>query len=159
MNAAVTEKLSALQSGNHPEYPLLIGNAEPSLEADQVPHLSRPILPPELDHRVGLPAAAWVGKAHRLHRAEAQRLPAPPRHLLDRQAALEVRHLVELVPVMLVRLDECIEESLVSRAVERRVEVVVALSLAVAREGIQSALIERIVGDHRRDRIVKRQRR
>ncbi len=67
---------------------------------------------PQLNDRIRLLAASWIRKSDRLHRAEAERLPAPLRHLLDWNASLEVRHLVELVPVMLIRFDERIEESL-----------------------------------------------
>ena len=99
-----------------PEHALLLGNPEPRLEADQVPHLARPVLPPELHHRVRLAAGARIGQADRLHRAEAQRLAAAARHLLDRQAALEVRHLVELVAVVLVGREQRVDERLVCRA-------------------------------------------
>ena len=78
--------------------------------ADQVPHLPRPVLAAELHHRVRLAAGARIGQADRLHRAEAERLPAAPGHLLDRQAALEVGHLVELVALVLVGLDQRVEE-------------------------------------------------
>ena len=99
-----------LEPGDHPEHPLLLRDPEPGLEADQVPHLPGAVLPAELHHRVRLAAGARIGQAHRLHRAEAQRLAPAARHLLDRQAALEVRHLVELVAVVLVGRDQRVEE-------------------------------------------------
>ena len=94
-----------------------------------------------------LPAGARIGQADRLHRAEAERLAAAPRHLLDRQAALEVGHLVELVALVLVGLEQRVEEALVPSRVDRRVEVVVALALAVAGERVEPLVIERVVDD------------
>ena len=115
MDAAEAQELRLAEAGNHPEHPLLLRDPEPGLEADQVPHLPRAVLAPELHHRVRLAAGARIGQAHRLHRPEPERLPAAARHLLDRQAALEVGHLVEVVPLVLVGGDERVEEALVAR--------------------------------------------
>ena len=105
-----------------------------------------------------LPAGARVRQPHRLHRPEPQRLPSPPRHFLDRQAPLEVRNLVELVALVLIGGEEGIEKRLVARAVERGIEVVVPPALSVPRQGIEAGMIERVVGDDRRDRVVERER-
>ncbi len=110
MDAPEAEVLRLLESRDHAEHPLLLGDPEPGLEAHQVPHLPRPVLAAKLYHRVRLAAGARVGQPDRLHRAEPERLAAAPRHLLHRQAALEVRHRVELVALMLVGLEQRVEE-------------------------------------------------
>src|SRR5689334_23748527 len=43
-----------------------------SLEPDQVPHLSRPIVLSKLDHRVRLSPGPRVRKAERLHRSRSE---------------------------------------------------------------------------------------
>ena len=53
------------------------------------------------------------GEPDRLHRAEAQRVDAAPRHLLDRQAALEVERLLEVVQRQHLGGDERGDERLV----------------------------------------------
>ena len=134
------------------------GDPEAGLEADQVPHLARLVLTAQLHRRVRLAAGSRVVQADRLHRAEPQRLAAALRHLLDRQAALEVRHLVELVAVKLVGGRQRVDERFVLFARQRRVEVVVAVALAPARLGVEHVVIERLGADDRRNRIVERQR-
>ena len=101
---------AVVEPGNHREHPALFGYPEPGLESDQVPHLSRAVLAPELHHRERLPARPRLGKAHRLHRPEAERVAAAAGHLLDRQAPFEVRHLVELVRGELIGGEERIDE-------------------------------------------------
>ena len=132
MNASVTQELTLLQSGNHPEDPLLFRDPQPSLESDQVPHLPCPVFAAQLHHRVRLPAISGIGQADRLHRAEAQCLRTAPSHLLDGEAALEIGDLVKVVAAELVRRDQFREERLVGVPIERRVEVVVSLTLPVS---------------------------
>ncbi len=147
------------EPGDHPEDALLLGDAEPGLEAHEVPHLPRPVLAAELHHGVRVPAGARVAEAHRLHGAEAKRLGAAARHLLHGEAALEVGHLVELVGGELVRRGERGEERLVLLARHGAVEVVVAVALAVAGQGIDHRLVDRLPAHDRRNRVVERQRR
>ena len=58
-------------------------------------------------------AGARIAEAHRLHRPESERLAPARGHLLHRHAALEVRHLVELMAVILVGGEERVEEGVV----------------------------------------------
>ena len=86
-----------------------------------------------------------------------------PRHLFRRHAALEVRHRVELVRRGLIGRRERVEERLVLLARHRAVEVrAVALAfhrlLAVARRAEDDVVIDGVVRDDRRDRVVERQR-
>ena len=157
MDAAEAQELRVAQARNHREDALLLGNAEPRLEADEVPHPARAVLAPQLHHRMRLPAGSRIGKAHRLHRTEARRLPAPPRHLLDRQASLEVGHLVEIVARVLIGSRERVDERLVLVAGHRAVEVVVAVALPIAREGVDPLAVERVGRDDRRDGVVERE--
>src|SRR5262245_37148699 len=103
MNAAEPEIFRGSQPRNRREHPLLLGNPEPGLETDQVPHLSRAILPPELDHRMRVTSGARIRQSHGLERSESQCFRTPAGHLLDRQAAFEIRDLVEVVRLKLIR--------------------------------------------------------
>src|SRR6185437_8292644 len=114
--------------------PLLLWNPEPRLEPDQIPHLSSLVLAPELDHGVRLAPGPRISESDRLHRSEPQRLPAPAGHLLHRKATLEVGNGVEIVTVVLVCLEQSVDEGIVLRGIQRRVQVVVTLAFAVARQ-------------------------
>jgi hypothetical protein len=158
VDAAIAKELRLGQPGNRAEDALLLGNPESGLEPDQVPHLAGPILATELDHGVGFPPSARVGQPDRLHRAEAQRFGAPRRHLLHRQASLEVGHRIEVVAGVLVGGRQGGDELLVPLAIQRRVEVVVAIPLAVAGQPVEAVVIEGLVRHDRRDGIVEGQR-
>ena len=142
VDAAVAEKLRSRQAGYRPEHPLLFGNPEPGLEAHQVPHLAGLVLSPQLHHCPRFLPGAWIGQAHRLHRAEAQRLGAAAGHFLDRQTALEVGHLVELVAVKLVGGRECGNERGVVLPGHRGVQIVVAVALLVAGELVKHRVVQ-----------------
>src|SRR5207248_3285551 len=121
------------------------------LEADEIPHLPRAILHAKLGDGIRLAAGARIAKADGFHRPKAQRLAATLGHLLHRHAALEVRHLVELVPMMLVRRDQCVEKTLILVTRERAVEiraVVAGIShrlLTIPRRAKHDALVDRLV--------------
>src|SRR5207247_8975924 len=101
VDAPEPQELGALETGNRPEDALLRGDCESRLEPDEVPHLARPVFLPELHDRVRLRltpgASPGIVEPKRFHRPMPEGLDTPLRHLLDRQAALAVRRLVELV--------------------------------------------------------------
>src|SRR5215217_2448436 len=142
MDAAVAEERRGFESRNHPKDPLLLRDPQPSLETDEIPHLPGSILPPELDHCMRLPSGSRIGQTHRLHGSEPKRLPAPASHLLHWEAALEVGDLIEFVAVELVGLYQSRDETLVGFEVERRIEIVIALTLAVARQSVEPVQME-----------------
>src|SRR5207244_3975650 len=79
VNAPVAQELRSREAGDQPEHALLLRDAQPRLEAHQVPHLRRAVLLAQLHHGVGLLAPAGVHQTHRLHRAEAQDVVAAAR--------------------------------------------------------------------------------
>jgi hypothetical protein len=93
------------------------------LKSNDVPHTSGPVLHPKLRDGVGFSSGARISETNRFHRTEAKRVSPATRDLLGRHASLEVRHLVELVAVVLIRRDECVEKRLVLLARERAVEI------------------------------------
>ena len=58
----------------------------------------------------------------------------------------------------LIGFGERVDERFVLVAGERGVEVVIAVALAIARERVKRAVVERVGGDDRGDRVVERQR-
>jgi hypothetical protein len=108
---------------------LLIGPLHARLEADQVELTLRQILLPQLHHRPR--AACRPAHAGRpASSAHSAGVDAAPRHLLDRQAAFEEHGAFEVVKRQYLGLDDRAMKRLVLLAVERRVEVVVALAPA-----------------------------
>src|SRR2546422_4651938 len=97
----------------------------------------------------------------RLHGTEAQRVAAPRRQLLHRQAAFEVgggRPIELVVRLVLLPRAERRHEGVVLLLGERGVPVVAAPALAVARRAEQALVVERLGGDDRRDRVEERER-
>ena len=115
--------------------------------------LLRPLT--QLEHRPRPATGAGIGESDRPHRPEAQRLRPAPGHLLDRQAPLEIRHLVEFMRRELIRFDQRRDEAVVLLACERGVEVVVAVPLAIAGERVDPGLVQRFPAYDRCDRIVE----
>ena len=61
MDAPVAIELGRAEPGDRAEHALLLRNAKPGLEPDEVPHLSGAILLSELHHSVGLASRARIG--------------------------------------------------------------------------------------------------
>ncbi len=118
MDGSVAEKLRLLQSGDHPEYPLLLGDPKPRLKSDHIPHAPGPILAPELHHGICLAAGPGVGETDGFERPESEHVFPARRHHFDWQAPLEIGRLIELVPVMQVGSLERIEKRQVLVAVQ-----------------------------------------
>ena len=166
MQAAVAQKFRLFEPRNRPEDPLLLRHLEPGLEADEVPHLARPVLLPQLHHGVGLSsltpgASPGIPEPDGLHGTEAQRVAPPLRQLLDREAAFEVlggRAIELVVGAVLLGAAERGHERVVLRGRERRVPVVVAAAFSVARRAEQPVVVERVVRDDGGDRVEERER-
>src|SRR5712692_4212920 len=97
MDAAEAEKLRLREPGNRAKDSLLRAGLQSGLEAHEIPHLRRAVFLTQLHHRIWLASGLRIDEADRLHRPKAQRLDPALRHLLDGQAAFEVRDLVEFV--------------------------------------------------------------
>src|ERR1700693_1694701 len=102
MDRSVTKKLGLLQPGNHADHALLLGNPQAGLESHEVPHPAGTILLAKLHHRVSIATSARITQANWLKWSEAKSVAPALSHHFDWHAALEVRHLVELVAVVLV---------------------------------------------------------
>ncbi len=147
-------ELGALEARDRAQHAPLIGPLEARLEADQAVLTLRQVLLAQLHHGVRA-LAARRGESHRLHRSEAQRVLAAARQLLDRQAALEEERLLEVAQRQHLGVEHGLTEGEVLAAVHRRVEVVVAAALAVARGREQAIVIEARRLHHRRDGVVE----
>ena len=95
----------ALEARDDAEDALLLGPLHARLEADQVELGAGEVLLAQLHDGVGPPAVRRA-QPDRLHRPEAQRVDAAPRHLLDRQAALEEERLLEVAQRRHLGLDD-----------------------------------------------------
>jgi hypothetical protein len=164
VDAAEAQELRVREPRDHPEDALLLGVAEPGLEADHVPHPPGAVLHAQLHHRPRPPPGARVDEPHRLERPEAERVAPAPRHLLDRHAPLEVRHLVEGVRRRPVGGHERVEERLVLLAGHRAVEVRALPAGPLhrfappPRRPERHRRVDRVGGEHRRDGVVEGER-
>src|SRR5690606_41962534 len=68
VDRAVAEELRGGEGRDHPEHAALLAGAEPRLEPDDVPHLARAVLAPELDHGVRRTAGPRVAEPDGLDR-------------------------------------------------------------------------------------------
>ena len=163
MDRAVAEEFRIGESGNHPQDPLLLRDAQPRLKSNQVPHPPTAVFLSELHHRVGFAAGAWVAQAYWLQRTKAQRVTPPLRHHFDRHAALEVGNFIEFVAMVLIGGHQRIEEFVVLLARQRAVEIrAVGISavhrfLSVARAAEDERVVDRIARDDGGNRVIKRQ--
>src|SRR5204863_10222207 len=100
---------------------LLLRPRQPRLETDQVPCRACLVLPSQLDDRVRPRPGPRVLQAHRLHRPEREHVAAALGHYLDREAALEIASLFELVRLDLLAAQQLLDEAFVLLAIERQV--------------------------------------
>ena len=136
MDLAEAQELGVLEARDQAQDARLLAELHVVLKSDQVEALGAQIFLAKLHDGPGTAAGARVVEAHRLHGAEAQRVAAAARDLLDRQAGLEVAGVVfGNVGGDGVGLQQLVDEMLVLVAVERAVEVVVGAvgGFAVAR--------------------------
>src|SRR5690348_8407323 len=117
MNRSKPQKLAVPEPGNHAEYALLVTGPKTSLKAYDVPHTRAAVFLTQLDNRVGLTRRTRIAKPDRFERPESERIASAPRHLLDRHAALEVRHRVEFVCAVLIRREQRVDEVRVLMAI------------------------------------------
>src|SRR5581483_340916 len=113
VEASEADELGALETRDGPEDPALLAVGHLRLEPDHVEERRVAVVLAELDDRVRLPAGARVDEADRLERPERERVAAAPRHLLDRQAALEVHAALEVARRHLLRREHLGDEALV----------------------------------------------
>src|SRR5881628_2950041 len=110
---SVAQKLRLLEAWNHSQHSLLLGNTQASLKSNEIPHPSPAIFLTELHDGVSVSSGTRIAKANWLQRSEPQSVPSALRHHFDRHAALEVRHLIELVSVELIGRNQRVEKRLV----------------------------------------------
>jgi hypothetical protein len=150
---AVTEPLRVREPRQTSERFALRRPRQARLKADQVEGAAGDGLFAQLHDGVGGHARHGVAQADGFHRPEAQHVVAAVGHLLDRQATLEVRRTagggvgLELLGLVARQFSQVAHEPRVLLAVERNVEVVVAVAPLVARLAIHLRLVER-VGRH-----------
>ncbi len=150
MHHAQAQPLRVRQARQLAERFFLRRPRQAGLEPDQVERAAVGVLLAQLHHGVRRAAGARVAQPDRLERAEAQRVLAARGQLLDRQAALEVRHVArrgvgfEAFGLVLGQRAQVVDEAQVGLAVERDVEVVVAVALVVARLAVHRVQVERV---------------
>ena len=161
VDRAEAQELRILQPRNQPEDARLLRNAQPRLAPDDVPHAPRAILHAELHYGPRAPARARIGEPDRSHGAEAQRVGAPLRDLLDGHAPLEVRHLVERLALVQISFGQRGHPRLVLLARERTIQVgalgvgAVHRLLVPARGAEHHRIVEGFAADDRGDRVVE----
>ena len=158
VDLAEAEELGLLEAGDQAQHARLLAELHMVLESHQVEALGAQILLAKLHDGPGTASGARIVQAHRLHGAEAQRVAAAARDLLDRQAGLEVAGIVfGNVGGDGIGLQQLIDEMLVLVAIERAVEVVVGAvgGFAVARRPVGDGGVDGFGIDDGADAVVE----
>ena len=129
VHRAEARECGVLEAGDHLDDALLLRHFHLRLEADDVEVIVGEVFLAQLHDRVRPLAGARMFEADRLHRTEAQRVDAARRDLLDRQAAFEVRRLLEVVQRKSSADSSAATNASYSSLRHRRVEVVGGRSL------------------------------
>jgi len=154
MDAPIADKFHVFQTGDHPEDPALFRPGQFRLKPHDVVEDSLPILPPELNDRMGLSARPRVNQTDRFHRAVGEGVDPPPGDHLDREASLEAPDLLEGAEGDLFRPGEFSPKGLVGFPVHRAVQVVrLAVPITGCRE--DPIPIDGFPLNDRGDRVVK----
>ena len=153
---AEAREFGRLKAGNHAEHALLLREGEVGLKADEVVARPMRVLGAQLQRGPRAAAGARVGKPNRLERAEARRICALARYLLDGLAGLEQIARLEVTADHTVGGDELGGEALVLVARKRRVEVVAKPRILVTALPKELRQVKRIGHHDGRRRIVKR---
>ncbi len=155
----VAQKLGVLETRNQTHDPLLFGEAQVVLEADQVVAVRAQILLPQLHGRIRPPAGARIGQAHRLHRTETQRVAPAPRDLLDGEAGFEVRCVIRDMRLDLLCRDQFVDEAVILGFGKGAVQIIACAveRFVVARRGKGNRAVHRMRIDNRADAVVEEQ--
>uniref|UniRef100_A0A0N4Z8C9 LigA n=1 Tax=Parastrongyloides trichosuri TaxID=131310 RepID=A0A0N4Z8C9_PARTI len=124
VQTAQTRELGVLKPGNHAENLCLYAIFQLGLETDHIIKRAECIILTQLHDGVGLDRrVVLVRQADRLHRTVAQGLAAALGHDLDRQAAVEIGHVLPFLEVSLGAVQQGVDEGLVLGLVHRTVHV------------------------------------
>ena len=158
MHDAITRELGLLQTRDHTEHALLLGERQVGLETHQVIAFPVSILGTQLQRGPRAPARGGIGQTDGLERAEARRIGAFAGDLLDRLAGLEQIARLEFAADHAIGTNQLLDERLVFFARKRRVQVIAHLParILVAALAEQLAHVQRIGHDDRRRRVVER---
>ncbi len=94
---AEAHELGLLEPRDHPQHSRLLAPLQLRLESDEAVVIAGEVVLPQLHRGIRLPPGSRIRQPDRLHRTEPQRVFAPMRHHLDRQAPFEELLLVEIV--------------------------------------------------------------
>ena len=155
MHRAETDKLDIFKSRNHPENAALFRPGQLGLKADQVVHGFLPVFGAQLNDGMRLMAGIRIDQTDRFHRPEAKRFHAARSQLFDRHAPFEVDNLLKVTRRNLLAAHQFIDKAEVFILIERTVEIVIAIPLAVARGGKDLGHIERIGGNDRGNGVIE----
>ena len=160
MQAAEPRKFRALQPRNGAQHARLLAVFQLGLEADHIIERAERIILAQLHHRKGLHARLMgIGQPDRFHRTPAQRFPAALGHHFDRQAAVEIGRVLEVLELGLLGGEQRVDEILVLIAIQGAVDVIGAAAagsgLVVARLQPGLAHVDRIAMHDRRDSVEK----
>ena len=125
MQAAQPREFGRFQPRNGAERLGLRAIGELGLETHHVVERAQRVVLAQLHDGAGLHRGiVRIGEADRLHRAVAQGLAAALRHHLDRQAAVEIGGVLEILEGDFFAFEQGVDEGLVLLAVERTIDVV-----------------------------------
>src|SRR5918993_3731423 len=150
-------EVGVLEAWDSPEYTPLLAPLQARLEADEVVEASLGVVLPQLHDCVGNLAGSGVREADRLHGPEAEGVFSAPGYGLDRETALEVQVLLEILYGAEFGGSQVLYESVVLLFGHRAVQVG-SLTLAVAGGAVDDGVVQRVAVDDGRGRVVEVER-
>src|SRR5829696_4758983 len=157
MHDAHAGEVGVLEAWDSPEYTPLLAPLQARLEADEVVEASLGVVLPQLHDCVGNLAGSGVREADRLHGPEAEGVFSAPGYGLDRETALEVQVLLEILYGAELGGSQVLYEGIVLLFGHRAVQVC-SLTLTVAGGAVDDGVIQGVAVDDGRGRVVEVER-
>src|SRR5215218_5736025 len=150
-------EVGVLEAWDSPEYAPLLAPLQARLEADDVVEAALGVVLPQLHDGVGNLAGSGVGEADGLHGSEAEGVFSAAGDGLDRETALEVQVLLEVLYGAEFGGRQVLYEGVVFFFGHRAVQVG-SLTLAVARGAVDDGVTQGVAVEDGRGRVVEVER-
>src|SRR5215218_3812131 len=150
-------EVGVLEAWDGPEYAPLLAPLQARLEADDVVEATLGVVLPQLHDGVGDLAGSGIREADGLHGPEAEGVLSAPGDGLDRETALEVQILLEVLYGAEFGGSQVLYKGIVLLFGHRAVQVC-SLTLAVAGGAVDDGVVQRVAVDYGRGRVVEVER-
>ena len=127
MDGAPSKELSVSETRYGLEDFALLTNLKSRLKPNQIPHLTCPILTPELNDSPRTFTCFWASKPNRLHRTKSQCIHASRGHNFNWKTSFKVWNGVPIMPLMSHTTSKCFNKGQILRLGHRTIEIICIL--------------------------------